>query len=84
MELKKRGGLRAPICKHLHHGFWVLENQPAWRKKKRRGRGGAAPPPFANTFVTGSERVHMGSVFAGAKILEATLRRAFGICRLSI
>ena len=26
----------------------------------------------------------MGSVFAGAKILEATLRWAFGICRLLI
>ena len=55
-------------------------------KKKRGGWGGGSPPPpaFANTFITGSERVHMGSVFAGAKILEATLRRAFGICRFLI
>ena len=51
---------------------------------KSRGLGGAATPPFANTFITVSETVHMGSVFAGAKILEATLRRAFGICRLLI
>ena len=50
-----------------------------------RGGGGAqTPPPVANTFITGSERVRMGSVFAGAKILEATLQRAFGICRLLI
>ena len=46
------------------------------------GGGGGSPPPFAITFITGSERVHMGSVSAGAKILEATLRKAFGICRL--
>ena len=52
--------------------------------KKAGGWGGGAAPPFANTFITGSERVHMGSVFAGAKILEASLRRAFGICRLLI
>ena len=87
-QQNKRGGCGGaappPIWKHLYHGFWVFENQPAWRKQKRGGFGGAQPPPFANTFITGSERVHMGSVFAGAKILEATLRRAFGICRLLI
>ena len=47
-------------------------------------KSGSPPPPFANTFITGFERVHMGSVFAGANILEATLRRAFGNCRLLI
>ena len=42
--------------------------------KKSGGLGGGAQPhPFANTFITGSERVHMGSVFAGAKILEVSL-----------
>ena len=86
-QKKRRGGggfgERTPIYKHLYHGFWVVEDQPAWRKKKEgRGGGGGGAAPFANTFITGSERVHMGSVSAGAKILEATLRRAFGICRL--
>ena len=39
-----------PICKHLYHGFWALENQPAWRKKSGGvGLGRAQPPtpPFA-------------------------------------
>ena len=32
--------------------------------KRQRGVGGPQPPPFANTNVvmTGSERVHMGSI----------------------
>ena len=33
-----------PLCKHLYHGFWVLENQPAWRKKSGGLGVGAAPP----------------------------------------
>ena len=41
-------------------------------KKKSGGVGGAQPPPFANTFITGSEKVPMGSVFAGAKIPEVS------------
>ena len=39
------GGGQPPICKHFYDGFWVLENQPAWRAK-RMGVGGG--PPFAN------------------------------------
>ena len=43
-------------------------------KEKRGAWGRAATPPFANTFITVSETVHiMGSVFAGAKILEVSL-----------
>ena len=34
------GGAAGPICKHLYHGFWAFENQPAWRKKKEGGFGG--------------------------------------------
>ena len=31
------GGRSPPICKHRYHGFWVFENQPAWRQKKSGG-----------------------------------------------
>ena len=74
---KKSWGVGAAPPPHLKTPLsWVLgfENQPAWHRKAR-GLGGVQPPRFANTFITGSERVHMGSVSAGAKILEATLRR---------
>ena len=39
-------------------------------------RKGAQPPPICkhNVFMTGSERVHMGSVFAGKMIPEAILQ----------
>ena len=52
-------------------------------KRKRRGGGGwgglgggggRSPPICKHSVVmTGSERVHMGSVFAGRMMLEATL-----------
>ena len=43
-------------------------------KRGARGLGGAQPPPqLANTFITGFERVHMGSVLAGKMIPDATL-----------
>ena len=51
----------------------VLESKPARPKISGGLGGGGGPPPFANTIMTGSERVHMGSVFAGRMILEATL-----------
>ena len=56
----------------------VLESKPA-RLKNESGGGGVGeaqpPPPICkhNVFVTGSGRVHMGSVFAGRMMLEATL-----------
>ena len=52
--------------------FW-----PARRKKKAGGMGGAQPPAICkhNVFITGSERVHIGSVIAGRMILEAFLHR---------
>ena len=51
-------------------------------QRKAGGFGGAQPPPFANTFITGSERVHMGSVFAGAKILEVSLHGVTPLSRV--
>ena len=70
------GGAQPPqFANTVYHGFWVFE--PVWHQKKSGGVGGE-PPPFANTFVTGSERVHMGPVFAGAKILEVSLRGVGG------
>ena len=42
-------------------------------KQAGRLRGHSPPPPFANTLITGSERVHMGFVFAGKMMLEAIL-----------
>ena len=60
--------------------FEKLENiscscTPARFKKKAGRLGGAQPPPICkhSVFMTGSERVHMGSVFAGRMMLEATL-----------
>ena len=41
--------------------------------KRKRGVGGGPPICKHNVFMTGSERVHMGSVFAGRLIVEATL-----------
>ena len=43
--------------------------------KRKRGAWGAYPPPICkhNVFMTGSEMVHMGSVFAGKMIPEAIL-----------
>ena len=45
------------------------------RKPGGLGGGGGAAPPICkhNVFMTGSEKAHMGSVFAGRMILEATL-----------
>ena len=45
----------------------VLESKPARLKEKAGGLRGAQPPPICkhNVFMIGSERVHMGSVFAG-------------------
>ena len=59
----------------LVHGAMFLTTSLHGLKRKPGGWGGEPPPPFANiiVFVTGSERVHMGSVFAGRMILEATL-----------
>ena len=37
------------------------------------GGGGASPLPFANTFITGSEGVHMGFAFAARMIAAAIL-----------
>ena len=43
-------------------------------KRQRGGWGGRSPPSCKhNVVMTGSERVHMGSVFAGRMMLEATL-----------
>ena len=44
-------------------------------KKKAGGVGGSPPPPICthDVFITGSERGHMGSVFAGRMILEVLL-----------
>ena len=47
-------------------------------KKQARGLGGAQPPPTPpicthDVFITGSERGHMGSVFAGRMILDVAL-----------
>ena len=47
----------------LLHGVMLLKTSLHSLKRKRRGGGG----------MTGSERVHMGSVFAGRMMLEATL-----------
>ena len=87
MVLRKAGGSQPPpppFPNTFITGSGFLKTSLHGVKKKSRGVGGGSPPPFANTFITGSERVHMGSVFAGAKILEATLRRAFGISALDI
>ena len=57
----------------------VLQSKPTRRKKKAGGLGGGgggrSPPPICkhNIFITGSERVHMASVFAGRMILEVFL-----------
>ena len=74
------GAAPPPFANIFITGSGFLKTSLPGVKKKSGGVG--EPPPFANTFITGSERVHMGSVFAGAKILEATLRRTFSICRL--
>ena len=43
--------------------------------KRKLGVGGGAAPPICkhNLFVMGSERVHMGSDFAGRMILDVAL-----------
>ena len=80
MVLKKAGGLVGaqppPRLQTSLSRVLGFENPPAWRQKEKRGAWGrAATPPFANTFITVSETVHiMGSVFAGAKILEVSLK----------
>ena len=64
------------------HGVMLLKASLHGFKRKRGGcgggvEGGAAPPHLQTQrlydFMTGSERVHMGSVFAGRMMLEATL-----------
>ena len=62
----------------LVHGVMFLKASLHGLKMKAGGGGvGEAqpPPPICkhNVFVTGSGRVHMGSVFAGRMMLEATL-----------
>ena len=49
-------------------------------QKKSWGVGGGAAPPFANTFVTGSERVHMGSLLVRRylKLACMVLKKAGG------
>ena len=56
----------------LLHGVMFKPAQP---KKKAGVWGGGWGPPICKhiVFMTGSERVHMGSVFAGRMMLEATL-----------
>ena len=51
----------------------VLESKPARLKKTAGGLGGSPPIYKHNVVMTGSERVHMGSVFAGQTIPEAML-----------
>ena len=45
VEVVVGGGAQPPppICKHLYHGFWALDNQPAWRQKSGGVGEGAAP-----------------------------------------
>ena len=61
----------------LLHGVMFLKTSLHSLKRKRRGGGvggGRSPPICKHSVVmTGSERVHMGSVFAGRMMLEATL-----------
>ena len=61
----------------LVHGAMFLKASLHGLKSKTGGLGGgggAAPPICKHkVFMTGSERVHMGSVFAGRMMLEATL-----------
>ena len=66
----------------LLHGVMFLKTSLHSLKRKQRGLGGGGlggahdgRPPICkhSVFMTGSERVHMGSVFAGRMMLEATL-----------
>ena len=60
----------------LLHGVMFLKTSLHSLKRKRGGGGlGGAQPPICkhSVVMTGSERVHMGSVFAGRMMLEATL-----------
>ena len=58
----------------LLHGVMFLKTSLRSLKRKRGGWGGRSPPICKHSVVmTGSERVHMGSVFAGRMMLEATL-----------
>ena len=57
----------------LVDGAKILEVSLHGVKRKRGGvgGGGGAVPPFANTFITGSEGVHMGFVFVARMIAAA-------------
>ena len=58
----------------LVHGAMFLKASLRGLKRQRGVGGGAAPPICKhNVVMTGSERVHMGSVFAGKMIPEAML-----------
>ena len=62
----------------LVHGAMFLKASLHGLKRQQRGWGGGMgdpPPPICkhNVFMTGSERVHTGSVFAGKMIPEAML-----------
>ena len=58
----------------LVHGAMFLKASLHGLKRKPGGLGGRSPPICKhNVFMTGSEKAHMGSVFAGRMILEATL-----------
>ena len=62
----------------LLHGVMFLKTSLHSLKRKQGGGGevggGRSPPICKHSVVmTGSERVHMGSVFAGRMMLEATL-----------
>ena len=55
---------------------------------KKSCTGGRKPPPICthDVFITGSERGHMGSVFAGRMILDValyTLKKRGGLGRTS-
>ena len=54
-------------------GAKILEVSLHGVKKAGVGGGAQPPPPFANTFITGSEGVHMGFVFVARMIAAAIL-----------
>ena len=59
----------------LLHGVMFLKASLHSLKRERGVGGEGWAPPICkhNVFMTGSERVHTGSVFAGRMMLEASL-----------